>query len=591
MIHKLTAICIFLLLSQSLFAQANFSTEKKFYFFKVWGFLKYDHPALATGKIDADSVFLNTLPAVDAATSQVQFNHVMLGLLKQLNGLVKLTPARTTANVKKLTQNVDWNWYTKDKFLTIAVSRQLLHIYQNRYTDSLHYYYTPRQHGEELPHEKPYSVADSLNVPYAYRMLAVAKIQAAVDLLYPHKYLMDGNWNVIVKKAIPLFVAANSRLAYETELLKLTAPINDTHALHFYEGMKNKRKILRALYFPPFDYTLINNGSQILVTKIIISELCEKAGIKPGDVVTHMNGQPVTQRIAWLQQYLSASNKNALLQRLNRYLGNLLFVTDSLQGTITYQRQGMSTTTTIEWVTGKQKEHLQLLTNYVNQKAAPLYKGLELDYMTPDVIRFKTDEEDRFLYGFANDHFKNGIDSVFNIAAKSKGLVFDMRGYPNWGGFINMLYNKFGQNKEPYAQYFKVNKEDFSTYSLVTDLIEYIPPTVKPGHTPYNGKVVIITNGETLSMSEYNTMFLQHLFPNSITIGEQSAGADGDTKGVMLPGGYNFVFTGNAIFYPDGTQTQHKGVKINQVIHPKVEDLLQGEDTMLKRAVELINAH
>jgi len=587
--YKLIPLCFFMLWSQVMLAQTGLNTDKKFYFFKVWGFLKYDHPALASGRVDADSVFLTTLTAVDAAKNKAQFNSIILTLLQQLNAKIKFTPALTKPAVKMLSQNVDRRWFTRDSFLSPAIGKQLQYIYQNRYTDSLHYYYTPRQHGDILPHEKPYLVADSLNVPYAYRMLAVAKIQAAIDLLFPHKYLMDSNWDLIVKKYIPLFVSADTRLAYETQLLRLTAPINDTHALHFYEGMKNRRRILKTQNFPPFDYMLINDGKNILVTKVIIPEICEKAGLMAGDIITHLNGQPVAQRISWLQQYLSASNKNALLQRLNRYLTNVLFVTDSLQSTLTYQRGQVSKTTSINWVTGKQKDHLQTLTDYINQKLAPRYKGLELDYIAPGIIRFKTDEEDRFLYGFADNKYLSGIDSIFNIAAKNKGLVFDMRGYPNWGGFVNMLYNKFGHDKQPYAQYFKVNKQDIGTYSLITDFIEYIPPSVKAGNTPYNGKVVIITNGETLSMSEYNTMFLQHLFPNSITIGEQSAGADGDDKTLMLPGGYNFTFTGNAIFYPDGTAAQRKGVKIDEIIHPHVKDVLQEKDTMLQRAIEIIN--
>lgn len=49
----------------------------------------------------------------------------------------------------------------------------------------------------------------------------------------------------------------------------------------------------------------------------------------------------------------------------------------------------------------------------------------------------------------------------------------------------------------------------------------------------------MIVNPETLSMSEWNTMNLQNIFPQSKTIGQRTAGADGDIRTLKLPAGYN----------------------------------------------------
>lgn len=46
-------------------------------------------------------------------------------------------------------------------------------------------------------------------------------------------------------------------------------------------------------------------------------------------------------------------------------------------------------------------------------------------------------------------------------------------------------------------------------------------------------------------------MDLQHIFPQAITIGQQTASAYGDITKVNLPGDYVLEFTGNGIFYPD----------------------------------------
>lgn len=43
-------------------------------------------------------------------------------------------------------------------------------------------------------------------------------------------------------------------------------------------------------------------------------------------------------------------------------------------------------------------------------------------------------------------------------------------------------------------------------------------------------------------------MSLQHIFPQSVTMGQRTAGADGDVTKVNLPGDYVLEFTGNGIF-------------------------------------------
>ncbi|WP_373869022.1 PDZ domain-containing protein [Chryseobacterium hagamense] len=66
-------------------------------------------------------------------------------------------------------------------------------------------------------------------------------------------------------------------------------------------------------FYPPFDYQLVNNGSKVVVTKIIIPELCKQADIKQGDVITHVNNKTISKRVDLIGEYLSASNPNRLI--------------------------------------------------------------------------------------------------------------------------------------------------------------------------------------------------------------------------------------------------------------------------------------
>jgi C-terminal processing protease CtpA/Prc len=581
-----TLTFIFLCSTFLALAQEGPDTKNKFYFFKVWGFLKYNHPVLTSGKVDADSLFLAKLKDIDAAKTHKGMESVIVKLLRSLNTTHAYKIAVVDDGDKELLKNIDYRWYTSDSFFSAGLRKQLQQIYGHRSTSPDHYYYLKRNFDVELPHERAYSFPDTAGLPYEFRMLSLAKIQATVDYIFPHKYLMDKNWDVLIQASIPKLKHAQSRLAYEKELLLLTANLNDSHAFGFYKSMKNWRQILKVKYFPPFDYVLVNNGKQVLVTQIILPGLCSAAGIRKGDLITRINDLGVEERVKQLSLYLSTSNYSALHRRLSRYLDNLLFITDSLHTNLTFERDGETQLTRIEWAS--KQEDFKTLTTYVNQQMADKVKGLDLENIAPEVALFRAGETSRFLDKLPDDKLYSGMDSLFILAGKKKGIIFDMRKYPDWGGFFTLLYNKFGQDKIPFAQYFALNKQKIGTFNLLTADSVYYPPFAKPGLSHYAGKVVILVDGNTQSAGEHNTMLLQHIFPQSITIGEQSAGADGDVVKLMLPGGYPLEYSGNAIFYPDGTPVQRKGVKINKIVHPAIKDLIQNEDTLVKEALNMI---
>lgn len=99
----------------------------------------------------------------------------------------------------------------------------------------------------------------------------------------------------------------------------------------------------------------------------------------------------------------------------------------------------------------------------------------------------------------------------------------------------------------------------------------------------YKGKVVLLVNAHSQSMSEYFTMFLQTI-PGSVTVGSQTAGADGDVTKIQLPYA-SFYITGAGICYPDGTNAQRNGVKIDMVIEPSAKGMMYGVDEQLQAAI------
>ena len=418
------------------------------------------------------------------------------------------------------------------------------------------------------------------------RMLALAKLQGTADYLFPHKYLTDKNLDTVIQQNIPLFAACNSRLEYEKLLLKVSSSFNDTHNFRFINQIKNKRQLTHSNFFPPFNYKVFENG--IMVTEIIIPENCEKGNIKIGDFITAINGQPVTQVIDTLSTLLSASNRAVLVARLSNYTDNLIWPSTSTAISLTTRRGTVTATNTITFVAAGDYDNAKRIMTFLNRDPEPTDNKRSIQ--NNNIAYFKVNETIQFLNDIPDEKLDKRMDSILDIAAHQKGIIFDMRGYPDWGGFIQYyVLRKFGKTPLHFADYYEINKNLIGSYVRNDETDTYYRKELVTDNNPaYTGKVIIIVNSQTLSMSEFLTMLLQHLFPQSITIGEQSAGADGDEKIINLPGNYEFNFTGNAIFYPDGTYAQRKGVKIDKPLSVTPQDLQSKRDPLLDNAIQLI---
>lgn len=583
--YRSILLVLALLVNSMLFGQKQTRTEQLYViYFKTWNFLKYYHPDLASGKRNADSLFLKHLPEIPALKDQKAVNRFFKTMVTDLS-----VPKSEAGSIKEsgdILSNIDFNWGKSLYFFDKETQQKLGDVFENRYIGKDHYYLPEQSFTAELPHEKEYIFGKDEKIPLEYRLLALAKIQGAVDYLYPHKYLMQPQgFEDLLQKSVGRMVRNEDRLSYELILLRLTACLEDSHSFSFHKQMQGKRQIFNTSVYPPFDYHVFDDG--ILVTDIIVPELCQAADLKTGDFITAINGVAVKKKINDLSRLLSVSNRTTLLYHLSKYADNLVFGAKDKEVGLEILRGIEKQQKKVLFIGGGDPV-IKLLNEYLGSLPSNRVEDESLIVLKNEIAYFRIDNVFRLIENVADERIDRQMDSIFTLAKKQKGIIFDMRGYPDWGGFVPAYVVKhFGKDLVPYAKYYQVNKQRIGTYVLKEALDTYYNPDLKPEGAAYTGKVVIIVNPATQSMSEWNTMCLQHVFPDAWTIGEQSAGADGDLKTLNLPGGYTFDFTGNAIFYPDGTEAQKKGVKINYMVKLARENHSK-EDLMLEKAIEWI---
>ncbi|MFY1047356.1 S41 family peptidase [Chryseobacterium sp. GP-SGM7] len=568
---------ILLFISVVLLNSVVFAQNKQYYdFIKTWNFIKYYHPDVAGGKVDVDSLFLNTFKNI---SSKDDFNSVIRKLSQHLNkNLTTPAPKETSKDV--LAKNQNFDWFQKNGKVSSENKSLLNTIYRNRYNFEL------LDKGKSVSDEKEYSFPKTENLPLEYRFLALAKIQGVVDYLFPHKYLMDKDFNAFFKTMLEENLKSNNRKDFEIIMAKLVAKMEDSHALPFYRQLNNKKEIFNASYFAPFDFQIVDD--HLLVTKLIFSDACAKAGINIGDKITSIGGKSISQMLKEKGDLISVSNKEKLKHTLSKYENNLIWTDNLPTKTLKIQslKDNKSSSKTVDFIDITNKEKYAVLENYLKEKILKA-QGKKLNHK--DIAYFKIDDTYKFINTTDNDKMDAKMDSILADASMKKTIVFDMRDYPDWGGFVfHYVYKYFSPKENYFSKYYAPNLKNIGTFFYREDSMHYFPEIKDKKTHSYNGKVFILVNPETRSASEWYSMSLQKIFPQSVTIGQQTSGGDGDLVKVKLPGNYLLEFTGNGIFYPDNSQTQQIGIRINELIKYSDKDILEDKDLEFERVLKSI---
>lgn len=174
------------------------------------------------------------------------------------------------------------------------------------------------------------------------------------------------------------------------------------------------------------------------------------------------------------------------------------------------------------------------------------------------------------------------IERLMTDLNKCKGIIFDLRyGVRDlWGGigkyikqkrgpFINLLRADLSY---PGKFYFGETKN--CCYEMQKNDL-------------YKGKIVLLVNENTFSHGEYTAMAFQS-GDNVTTVGTQTAGADGDISYIPLIGNKSTIMTGVGVFYPNGEETQKKGIRIDVKVTPTIQGILKQKDEVLEKAIEFI---
>ncbi|SHF69488.1 C-terminal processing protease CtpA/Prc, contains a PDZ domain [Salegentibacter echinorum] len=513
---------------------------------KVWGFLKYYHPAISQGDYNWDYELFRFLPDYIANKNKKERNTLLI------NWIDSLGPLPACTNCKPTDENAiikpDFGWIKK---LNQRLRKKLFSVYKNR-SQGKHFYISAASTGNpKFKNENDYK-----NMPYpdvGFRLLALYRYWNMINYFFPYKDLTDNDWRRVLKEYIPEFIQAGNELEYELASVKLIAEVRDTHANLW--GGGDEIAHWKGNCFPPVYTQFIEN--KLVVTDYYNDEHKDETGLKIGDIITHINGESIQEIVERKSGYYPASNVPTRLRNISRDL-----------------LRSNATEIEIRIISGKASEETKKLKLYprgdLNMKAW---------YKKDDGKSFKLLENNIGYVSLGTIKDKD-IPQIKEKFKDTRGIIIDIRNYPST--FVPFsLGSFFVSQKTPFVKFTTVNLNNPGEFQFINPI--EIPST---GNT-YKGQLIVLVNERTQSQAEYTAMAFR-AGDNTKIIGSTTAGADGNVSEILLPGGLRTMISGIGVFYPDGGETQRIGIVPDVEVKPTIKGIRENKDELLDKAIEII---
>lgn len=517
---------------------------------KIWGFLKYHHPAIAKGNYNWDYELFRILPKYINQEDSLNRDMILLDWIDDLGKIKECKTCKETPEDAFL--KPDFNWINNSN-ISSELKQKLHYIYKNRHQGEQYYIaMAPNVGNPEFINENPYA-----DMPYpdeGFRLLTLYKYWNMIHYFFPSKYLMNKNWTVVLKEYLPNFINAKNELEYELAVIQLIGDVQDTHANIW--GGNNAIQEWRGKFYAPIHVRFIEN--KLVITDYYNPELKDDVGLQVGDVITKINGTSIEDIIKEKLPYYPASNYPTQLRDISQDI----LRSNSRTIQLSYIRDKSEITTELQLFS---KKALNVYQWYPRNDFSKCYKLLDgnIGYITLKNIK------------------KEDIEDIKKQFINTKGIIVDIRNYPSTF-VVFTLGSYFVDTPTPFVKFTTGNTDNPGEF-VFTKAIE-IPNDL----TSYNGKVIVIVNEFTLSQAEYTTMALR-AGNNTTVIGSTTAGADGNVSPIYLPGGLRTLISGIGVYYPDGTQTQRVGIVPDIEVKPSVDGIKAGRDELLEKAIQLIN--
>jgi C-terminal processing protease CtpA/Prc len=175
------------------------------------------------------------------------------------------------------------------------------------------------------------------------------------------------------------------------------------------------------------------------------------------------------------------------------------------------------------------------------------------------------------------------IDEELEKIAAAKGVIFDLRGYPNSN---HQVISHLLTEPDTSNQWRKTPKVIYPDQKKFLGYENY-GWNLKPAEPHIQGKVVFLTDARAVSYAEAVLSFIEH-YDLAEIVGQPTGGVNGVTNTLLLPGRYFTTWTGKRIVKHDGSQHHLIGIQPTNPVNKTIQGVRDGQDEFMEKALEIL---
>jgi len=382
------------------------------------------------------------------------------------------------------------------------------------------------------------SICGSAQTTPEIRQKTFEKIWKTVDEKFWDPTFGGVNWRSVHDQYAPQVTAVNSDKEFYSLMDKMLGELKTSHM-----GVISPDEI--AQYKKP--PTFVGIGFREIEGKVVITHIfpgssAAEAGIKPGFVVTQIDGVAI-------RSFMDAQTK--VQGALNTAVKVTYLDANDETQEVTLERRPFPI---------DDKSKLAGISFYGLFDAKRLESKVGYFYFS------------NFLE-FLNPRIKSAVES-FNDAP---GIIIDLRGNSGGDDSVAVKMASLFFDKETQLMITKTRKGEVLDYKA------------KPAKQPYGGKVVILLDEHSMSASEEFSAGMQ-ASGRAVVIGRATPGSDMDGELEPLPDGSVLLYAHGQTRTTKGYVVEGHGVKPDIEVSLTRRDLLAGRDAQLDAAIEYIKA-
>ena len=515
---------------------------------KVWGFLKYHHPQVTSGKLHWDYELFRVLPSVLDAPNRKGGNAALLHWVEKLGPVAPCNPC-AKLNENDLDFGPDLDWIANETLLGPELNQRLSSIRNNRAPGSQFYVSKVRGVGNpSFDHELSYQ--DIQFPDFGFQLLGLYRFWNIIAYWSPYRDVMGENWDRILTQFIPKVALADSADAYQQELLAFIAKAHDGHA-NLWSSLGVRPPVGKCQL--PVDVRFVEN---LPVISGLGGASRTDSALKIGDVITALEGVPIEKLIESWKPYYATSNDAARMRDIGHYMTR----GECGDARIGIHRQNQEFMFTVKRVPSS-------INDYDPGKhdlPGPAFRLLSKDVAYLKLSSAK--EADCTHY----------VEEAFG----TKGLIIDIRNYPS-EFVVFALGSHLVENDTEFVRFTEGDLSNPGAFHWTK------PLSLNPEKPHYSGRIVILIDESSMSQSEYTAMAFRAA-RGAIVIGSTTSGADGNVSPFALPGGLHTMISGIGVFYPDKSSTQRIGIVPKIEARPTIAGIRAGRDEVLEEALRQI---